>query len=571
VVGNPPWGQEEEISEPAGRWVEEESRRWPADEPRKWPTSYVSIGPLFLPRAAEHTRLDGYVSLMQSSAVLLNDVGTARQFRARLFTEFGVEELVNLSALRYTLFSSASKATSPPCVITLRPTPNEATEAVTYLCPKPARTVEDDYRLLIGPYDTHTVFPNEILGQRNVLTALVWGGRRDVVLLKRLQDLPTLQRWKVEGRVISREGILRGDRGKEQPEIVGRRILEVPEFPKSVFLLLDADQLPTNTDPQTDSKASTRFGAFEVPQLLIKQSWRRKTRRFRAARVEPADGSGVLCSQAYVSVHAQTDGEQLLDSACLVYNSNFALYWLYLTNHRLASFIAEATVADLLQVPLPPVSAEAVGMIEAFDFPAVDELVRESLALHETEWALIQDFFTYTLPDFKQLPDAPGPRRTSRAERDEEELRRYSDFVLRVLTVAFGGERTFAATIFQEPATDWLAVRLVAVHLDSIGGEPIRLAPIESPELVELLQRLTGVLRSSPSAGKGIGYERIIRVYDHYEHAGRHVPTLFIVKPDQARYWTASAAMRDADEAFGEIMLWSSRTEAGDVTSRGQR
>src|SRR5208337_453704 len=104
----------------ARNWVQKESQRWPADDRRVWPTSYLSIGPLFLPRAAEHTKPGGYVSLMQSSAVLLNNVGTARQFRSRLFTEFGVEELVNLSALRYTLFSRASKATSPPCVITLK-------------------------------------------------------------------------------------------------------------------------------------------------------------------------------------------------------------------------------------------------------------------------------------------------------------------------------------------------------------------------------------------------------------------------------------------------------------------
>ena len=37
----------------------------------------------------------------------------------------------------------------------------------------------------------------------------------------------------------------------------------------------------------------------------------------------------------------------------MVYNSSYAQYWLYLSNHRLASFIAEATVTDLLKLPLP--------------------------------------------------------------------------------------------------------------------------------------------------------------------------------------------------------------------------
>ena len=65
------------------RWIERESQRWPEKDRRSWATSYVSIGPLFLPRAAEVVKPDGCVTLMQSSAVLLNDVGTARQFRVR--------------------------------------------------------------------------------------------------------------------------------------------------------------------------------------------------------------------------------------------------------------------------------------------------------------------------------------------------------------------------------------------------------------------------------------------------------------------------------------------------------
>jgi hypothetical protein len=45
------------------------------------------------------------------------------------------------------------------------------------------------------------------------------------------------------------------------------------------------------------------------------------------------------------------------------------------------------------------------------------------------------------------------------------------------------------------------------------------------------------------------------------------VPTLYLIKPDQARYWTASAGMRDADEAFNEILLWE-EPEGGNATVR---
>jgi hypothetical protein len=567
VVGNPPWGQEGSIPDAVTAWVEREAERRGRDDKRSWKASYVSIGPLFLPRAAEVVKPEGSISLMQSSAVLLNDVGTARELRARLFKEFAIEEVVNLAPLRYTLFSNASKATSPPAIITMKlARVNEPASEFVYMCPKPARTVEDEYRLLIGPYDVHTVRTKEVVSSRNVLTTLLWGSRRDLALLGKLSVLPTLQGKKDKGDLTTREGIIRGNRRKEQAALTGRRMLEAPNFPESTFLTLDPAILPTNTDARTDSRASTNFDAFTPQQLLIKQSWVRANRRFRAVRVRSAETEGVLCSQAYVSVRADARSEGLLNAACLVYNSNFAMYWLYLTNHRLASFIAEATVTDLLQVPLPKLKEQGADMLSVDGFEEVDERVRLALGLQDADWALISDFFTYTLPDFKNLHDAPGRRPTGRAD-GSGELPGYCNYLLRVLTAAFDDTERFSATIFTEDGPERLAVRLVAIHLDKVDGERVRHEPIASPQLVKRLQELEDVLRAKPPASGGITFQRVARVYSDYLLGRRRVPTLYIIKPDQAIYWTACAGMRDADEAFNEIILWE-ESEDGSATVR---
>ncbi|MBL8797700.1 MAG: SAM-dependent DNA methyltransferase, partial [Planctomycetia bacterium] len=501
---------------------------------------------------------DGTISLMQSSAVLLNDVGTARELRARLLSEFVVEEVINLAPLRYVLFSSASKATAPPAIVTMRLSRNnEATDDFIYMCPKPARTVEDGYRLIISPYDVHTVRAKEVLFGRNALTTLLWGSRRDVTLLGKLSFLPTLQGMKKTGEVITREGVIRGNHQKEQPTIVGRKMLESPNFPDSAFLTLNPATLPTNTNPKTDSRASTNFAAFAAPQLLIKQSWMRINRRFRAARIVPPGQLGVLCSQSYVSVSSRAENEKFLDAACLVYNSSFALYWLYLTNHRLASFIAEATVTDLLQVPLPTLKDK--DLLAVGGFAEVDEHVRAALGLQEADWSLVSDFFNYTLPDFKQLPNAPGERPTD--QKDSDELLRYCNYLLPVLEAAFDDTERFAATIFREDGPEFLAVRLVAIHLDRFDNQRIRFEKIASPLLFQKLQELEGTIRVKPPESGGITFQRVVRVYSHYDTGRRRVPTLFIIKPDQAKYWTASAGMRDADEAFSEIILWEDSKE----------
>jgi len=278
--------------------------------------------------------------------------------------------------------------------------------------------------------------------------------------------------------------------------------------------------------------------------------------RFRAARVK-SGGKGVLCTQSYLSVHGRAEDEVMLDSACLVYNSNFALYWLYMTNHWLASFVAKATVGDLLLLPLPKLKARKLESLDDFDYGAVDDLVRQSLGLEETDWALISDFFTYTLPGFKRMPDAPGPKPTRRDECDE--LERYCGFFLRVLGAAFGQDR-FAATIFREDGAERLSVRLVAIHLKPVGADPIRCEAISSPALAQRLRDLERVLRTARRPDEGIAFQRIARVYSEYRHGRKTVPTLFLVKPDQARHWTASAAMRDADDAFNEIMFWDGQS-----------
>ncbi len=565
VVGNPPWGQEESIPDTVSAWAEHEAMSRPGDDKRSWRASYMSIGPLFLPRAAEVLKPEGCVSLMQSSALLLNDVGTARELRERLFNEFVVEEVVNLAPLRYILFSNASKATSPPAIVTMRlPKGSEPASEFIYMCPKPARTVEDEYRLLIGPYDVHTVRTKEVLSGRNALTTLLWGGRRDVALISKLSKLPTLQGEKDRGALTTRQGVNRGDRKKKQPVIVGRKMLETPNFPESAFLTLDPATLPTNTDPTTDRRASTNHDAFAPPQLLIKQSWMHANRRFRAVRIRPSGKTGVLCSQSYVSVRSNAENNWLLDAACLVYNSNFALYWLYLTNHSLASFIAKASVSDLLKLPLPKFQAEGDNLLAVSNFADVDDRVRSALGLQDADWTLISDFFTYTLPDFKELPDAPGGRPTSR-EGAGGELPSYCNYLLRVLDAAFSDTERFSATIFREDGPERLAVRLVAIHLDRVDNERVRYEPIASSLLFERLGQLEHMLRAKPPASGGITFQRVARVYSDYLLGRRRVPTLYIIKPDQARYWTASAGMRDADEAFTEILLWE---EGGNVTMR---
>jgi hypothetical protein len=66
---------------------------------------------------------------------------------------------------------------------------------------------------------------------------------------------------------------------------------------------------------------------------------------------------------------------------------------------------------------------------------------------------------------------------------------------------------------------------------------------------------------------EGIYYKRVSRVYQTIsiedEGRNRRIPTVFLIKPNKARYWTSSMALRDADEVSMDIYQWSKSTAQG--------
>ena len=76
--------------------------------------------------------------------------------------------------------------------------------------------------------------------------------------------------------------------------------------------------------------------------------------------------------------------------------------------------------------------------------------------------------------------------------------------------------------------------------------------PIGRGDLVGRLQRTYRLLVDD--ADEGVSFRRVARVFDVWDIEGRRVPTVVFVKPDQARYWSRSIALRDADEVSGEIV-----------------
>jgi hypothetical protein len=549
VLGNAPWG-EKTATKPSEDWAEENG----------WTVADDNIGPLFLAKSISLAKISGNIVLIQPAMTILSSHSdSANEFRNKLFKEFKVEEIINLSALRFKVFPNA---VSPPCIISGVCSPSE-NEPFYYICPKATETQEDIYRVVIEPHDINVVYPYEVIHNSNVWTSLMWGGRRDLELISRLSKNRNFETLEKQNSVVSTLGIQRGNKyGQDKyycAPLLNRKILEISNFPQNTFLDLEAEVLSDNENPYAERCREEYFEAFNSPQIIIKRSWTTKYKRFRAVQINSNDHRGVICTKAYVSIHVKTGDPNILASACLSYNSKLAIYYLLLSSGRFAFYRPEPDVIDLLRVPIPICTEQLLQGIETFE--DIDSRLYDAFSLKESEKVLIEDLFNYTLSDFKGDSLSAGRQKTHRVVTDvlgnaeELELTQYCEYFMHVIKAGFGQNKEACATIFQESTNEYLPVRLVAIHLNKSIHDGVKVEVINSQVLLDRLNKLNNLFMEQDNTDTGgIFYQRVARVYTSTEWHGEQVPTVYLIKPDKIRYWTRSMALRDADEVSADIM-----------------
>jgi len=555
VVGNAPWG--ENVSTDA-------ARRWAASN--HWAIANKDIGTLFLAKAARLLSPDGQVAMIQSAnSLLFNRGGKAVAFRKQLFTTYSVEEVVNLSALRFKIFKRKAHArktsVAPICIVVLNGTLPSSAHRIAYVSPKQIEQLVDELEIVIEPQDRRWLTTKEAAVDATAWTSSMWGGSRDRAFLARLQSYCSLAKPPIGYIVNSRKGIVLGDEGKIQPQLRDMRMLDSDRFPGDSLLYVDTAALPKVAEVRTDAQDSTDFTAFSWPQLIIKKGWQQTASRFQARLTYSTRKEGALCTQSYVTVHVPASQKELLGAACLSLNSMFATYYLLLTSGRFASYRPEALVLELLAVPLPPPRPDLLDDIVSQK--DVDTRVAEAFGFKDAERVLIEDLFHYTLPDFQGDHRSPGRQRTARKENraNEPQLTAYCTYFVRVLKAGFGRDKSIKATIFQEEEKNaWLPYRLVAFELAGIPNESIKIVRMKLPLLLSEFTKLDHRRREG-STGGSIYQHRTARIYETLNGT----PTVFIVKPDMHRYWTRSAGLSDADEVALDLFRWQQAIASSEV------
>lgn len=538
VVGNAPWGDS---------IVTDVAKEWAASPAHSWTVANKDIGGIFLGKAALLSKRTGTVALIQSANSLLFNISSkAKSFRSELFSRHRVRKIYNLSALRFRVFRRKTHTTttsvSPCCIVILKPETPLDDEVVSYISPKHTVPFLDEFTIVIEPTDRKHLTVSEAIEDPAIWAKLMWGTKRDVQLANKLSAHPTLG--ELEG-LASRQGVKFGDRKKVIPAYKDRHIFNSTMFPEyEDFPFLDADHLPVFGEQKVDSRASTDTTAFAWPQLLLKQSWHKPSWRFQARLTRSDRQEAVLCNESYYSLHSKRP--EKLEAACAIFNSTLAVYLLLLKSGRFA-FIPKPSKSELLGLPIPENARLELSQLSDTTASDLDSLVFSFFALKDAERVLVEDMIRYTLSDFLDGTKSVGWQPTGSAK-SEEHLHEYCNYFVRVLKAGFGSEKPVEATIFKTQS-EAMPYRLVAYTLGEESGESVRTKELEATELLSQFERLN--LMSKGTYG-GIYNQRFVRIYD----ASSGVPTVFVIKPDQKRFWTRTMALQDADEVAVDLFTW---------------
>jgi hypothetical protein len=551
IIGNAPWG-DSLVTADAKSWAKR------ADPP--WEVANKDIGGLFLAKATDLLKPMGKLALIQSAnALLFNTSPTALRFRQQLFARRRISAIYNLSALRFKVFKrkthTPKQSTSPACIVVIEPGTPLPNDAISYVSPKRLKPLVDEFTIMVEPRDVRWLTVCDALADTAVWPVLMWGGPRDRQLIARLRRYPTLASLEGDG-VKSSRGVQFGDQKKRVDILARHRLFDARDFPESDGLTFDADVLPLAGALMLDKRMSTDYEAYRWPQLIMKRSWRTTSARFEARLALSSSRQNVVCNQSYVSVHGP---EQVLEAACLSFNSSITTYFLQLASGRAAAYRPEVLIREVRNVPLPP--PEIAGFDPNTNIEDLDERAFVAFSLTEAERALVEDMVYQVIPDFRDDKASIGERPTIQHGNDDPErsLKDYCSYFMRVLKAGFGEARAIQATIFAAGLAEAsLPYRLVAFQLQTSGGDSIDVADLEWEALLREMERL-----DRPDGGKRRGFYdgRAFRLYD----GSSGVPTIFILKPDRARHWSRSAALEDGDEVSLDLFRWQQSQEV-DVT-----
>ena len=515
IVGNPPWqsnitGKTKEYLKKANRVIGDKQ-----------------IAQAFSIKCSELCKQNGIICLlMPSKGLLFNRSEKSRAYRENLFSDNNVLAMINLSVYRKFLFDHAS---GPAAAIIYTPKKEEVSQPIIYCTPKPTYTIEDVRKFSIDPTDICRI-PRDIIDDDRIWKIAMWGAPRDLELIAKMQStFAPMVSFIEENHMTTAEGFKRGNRKTQCHDFEGLPLVDAKTF-KPYYV--SSSELKTVDFDDFECIVKNAREIFAAPHLIIKQSHKNGT--FLS---EVLDYDAVF-NHSLLGVHG---GMNMLKYLSVLIGSRVFSYYHILTNRKWLVERDELEAGDIWQTPIPKPSDEEIS--EACDI--FDELVilpskkqkaekfaRHMYRLKEYENYQIDDVIDYVYDYFKNKQHSVSFEQPS-----IDAYKLYYHSIKEVLTNTFGTSVGLSGDLCFGNAP--LSVLVLNIGRQSDKGLNVITS---NDRLNEILSSLDSSLVDNKQM---VFVRRNLRIYQQDK--------IYIVKPCQRKYWTYSAACRDADEIFEDV------------------
>lgn len=542
VIGNPPF-KEGKLDEESKDYLERKGY------PQEKLLAFLDRALVLCP--------EGRIALVAASKPLLFNQGTKYQrFRAELFQQAHVEEIYNFSILRRTtmrhggnLFSSAVGPAS--VVFYRRVAAANADGPLLYCAPKTAFKNNLIDGIAIDQGDIRFLPREECTKpDSKIWKVAMWGAQRDFRLIRRLMDSgPTV------GEEIDRRGWANG-RGFEITSPADKKNEEIRNYPFIEARRLERYCIHDTSFSSINYRKFRRFGAIEAykgPHVLIKKGLSNN-------RICASYTSKDCCfTDAILGISAPVKFQKLLKALTLFFNSGVANYFIFLTSSSWGierenimaneSFLLPGALFnadDEILNRLSDYYQQIKSLSEEFlnkDYEInelekeIDGFLCQLLQISPNEKQLIDDFTRYSIDLFIK-----GEHSIALLKAQPSQIVAYSNTLCHAInnTLRFGGSLRARAKLYQ---TGQQPLQLIALVFDNDQDSSLVEEINADSDMNRLLEEMER--HSYKKHSESIYFRKIIKYYKN--------EIIYILKPNERRFWAPSTALNDADEIMLEM------------------
>ena len=490
----------------------------------------------------------GEVALIFNSKVLTNTQKTSQNFRKWLFNANYVEKVYNLSIFRKTpkyfggqLFSSS---VGPVSVVYFRPiAPENISETIEYWAPKTYVKSNIVDGVVIDNSDIKELPRIECQNPNSkIWKVALWGNFNSFNLLKKLQKTTLKNHFDKSGTWIYGRGL---NADSNNPDFVPSRMIKT-ECIERYFT--DAD---ISTQSNTKFYRKNNEQLFSPPFVIFKEG-----QHDTEIACSLFNQKNYCTTGAYVinTINEKSDEKKFLVAYL---NSTFAKYILFLTASSWGIERERVLLNELLELPSPfnQIGSDTIkNVVVAFDkivslkeslIYDKEEIEKQELyicrefikhfSLSNREVIQIEDTMLFGLGLFKDGHNSVGFKRTLQAENHE-----YATILCDEINSFLHSSKTKVyAEIYDTQLNDPL--NLVILHFEK-GNKNI-----VTKDIAELREQLREIDRYTlQKKAHSIYVQKHIKYYDNN--------TVYLIKPNQKRFWTRTQAMEDASALIADII-----------------